>query len=100
MKRLLLALVLVLLCAATVFAAEIPPMPLRKHISQFPVVFVGECEVDKLPMPMMACAVYYDEANDMKYVVLARNGRNITYVIAVDTNGDPVVLWQSTEGMT
>lgn len=90
------ALFIVLLIAAqAVFAREVPPMALRQYVAQFPVVYVGECQVEKLKYLSLPCKIYYDEARDLRYVTLAVNGKNVSHIIAVDKEGDAWVLWVS-----
>lgn len=85
---------LVLLMAfTTVFARELPPQKWRTYISQFPIMFVGECQVEKLSLPMMPCAVYYDEANDVRYVVLSADKPYVTHIYVLDKEGVPYVIW-------
>lgn len=86
-------LIVFLIAAQAVFACEVPPMALRQHIAQYPVVYVGECEVEALKYPTMACAVYYDQERDLRYVILALDGKNVTHIVVVDKEGTGYVLW-------
>ena len=85
--------IVLLLAAQAVFARDMPPMQLRQYIAQFPVVFVGECQIEKLTLPEMPCAVYFDEERDLRYVVLSADKPYVTHIYVLDKEGAPYVIW-------
>ena len=85
--------IVLLLAAQAVFARDMPPMQLRQYIAQFPVVYVGECQIQKLTLPEMPCAVYFDQERDLRYVVLSADPPYVTHIYAVDKEGVPYTIW-------
>jgi hypothetical protein len=93
LRRLALAVALVLLCLVPVLVlADTPPKALLKHISSHKLVHDKRCNVAFLNLKHVQCMIYYDEARDTTWLVLFDEKINITHV-ARNKAGKEEVLW-------
>lgn len=79
MKRLLIAVALVALCAVfPAFAVEKPPHELFLEVNAHPLAARTTCEYEKKERP---CLVYINVVDDVMFVVLFTEGLEVTHVI-------------------
>jgi len=98
MKMLLIALVLVFLCAASALAdnKKYPPREIVQFVTQFPAL-MGECTVESMKLVDAPCIIHIDVVREVAYCALLDSDR-IAYAIVVKKDGmDDYVLWKRGE---
>jgi len=82
---------LVLMFAAIVVFAERPPKRMLEYVTSHKLAHDGKCDIKS--QKGVECLIYYDEANDIIWLILFDNPpTRITAIIGVK-DGKETVLW-------
>lgn len=93
MKRLLLSILLVALCALPPAIAK-PDPRLVQYLSSLPVAHDGRCKVDSLKIEDVECLILIDAQRQIVYLILYTNDIKTTHIIALK-DGTETILWSS-----
>lgn len=92
MKRLILAVALVALCMLLpVFAAEMPPEPLARHVLNQTLKHDGKCNVAS--HKNVECLIFVDPKHNLVWLVLFNPKLEPTHVIAVGNDERINYVW-------
>lgn len=90
MKLLLIALIVVSLCAAPAVFAK-PPKELVEYVTSFPVIFDGKCTVDGLFPNPTECLVLSD-MKDTAFLIMFTDSLVMTHILKFEKD-KMEVLW-------
>lgn len=89
MRNLLIAFLLVALCTLAPALAETPPQKLLDHVSSKRLVHDKKCNFRE--EKNVECLIYYDDAQDVVWLVLYDAALDITRLVSVKNRVETVV---------
>jgi len=93
MKRLLLAILLVALCALPPAIAK-PDPRLVQYLSSLPVAHDGRCKVESMKIEDVECLILVDGQRQIIFLILYTNEIKTTHIIAIK-DGVETVVWSN-----
>lgn len=93
MKNLLCAILLVVLCAIGPVLAGKPPRTLLQEINKYPIVHDQYCRVQSMGIEDVDCLIYFNQTENVVYVVLFDEALVITHIIRNNADTSEQLLW-------
>jgi hypothetical protein len=93
MKLIVWAILLVLACLSTLAFGGKPPPRLMAHLNTLPIVYNQYCRVPSMKLEDVSCLIYYNQAEDIVYVVLFDETIGITHIIQNSSDKKETLVW-------